>query len=87
MAGPIPEEMFTFYGDDYLFQITEKQGYRCYKMADVPIHHYLSRTLYSSGGAEYLGADQQAWLALGERRLGNPEAAASEWRKVYESFS
>jgi len=60
--GPIPSQVFTFFGDDYLYWMTRRCGFLGYKLTSVPIYHYLSKTLYHSRGAqEEWGPDYQKW--------------------------
>lgn len=69
-SGPIPSELFTFYGDDFLFGETLEQGYRAFMMLDNPIFHYLSQSLYSSGGADHFGDDLQNWSMYMAKKTG-----------------
>lgn len=71
-VGPVPSSLFTFYGDDWFFYGVKGFGFSWLRMMDNPVYHHLSRTLYSSGGAEYLGDDQDNWSRLMARGEKNP---------------
>jgi glycosyltransferase involved in cell wall biosynthesis len=80
-GGPIPETVFTFFGDDFLFDQSRVQGYKNIKVRSLMIFHFLSRSLYSSGGAETWGADIQGWNI--KRSHIEPVA---EWSKLMTKY-
>jgi hypothetical protein len=82
-AGPIPSDrIYTFYGDDYLYHICVEMGFKRGIMVNVPIHHYLSQTLYSTGTQETFGDDEQAWRAIrGERAKGIRPDGQTAWKE------
>lgn len=41
VSKPIPSELHTFCGDDFLFRQIVRQGYWALKMTDVPIYHHV----------------------------------------------
>jgi len=86
-AGPIPDVYSrTFFGDDYLFMCAREQGYTWIEMMDVPVHHYLSRTLYSSGGANDCGSDEKGYREFMAKRTPN-KRTAKEATKTYKKPS
>jgi glycosyltransferase involved in cell wall biosynthesis/predicted O-methyltransferase YrrM len=88
-AGPIPsDEIYTFYGDDYLYHICVEQGFARYQMVNVPIHHYLSQTLYATGTHEKFGDDEVAWRRIRDARgAGTRPDGQKEWRKFQMKLS
>jgi ribosomal protein S30 len=71
MVSPIPEQLFTFYGDDWFFKCVRKNGGRAYRIANNTIFHYvgISRDLPKRDelGLPPLQCDRAAWEALNIR--------------------
>lgn len=63
-SEPMPDNIRTFFGDDYWFERVHACGYRWLKMIDNRIFHFVSQSLYESKGIDDWHGDLKQWEAF-----------------------
>jgi len=72
---PIPKELKTFCGDDWIFLEAMRLGYRWIKMMHNPIYHYVGATVGHTESNKSLDVDKRMFYKLtgiSLKELGNP---------------
>lgn len=72
---PIPKELKTFCGDDWIFLEAIKKGYKWVKMMHNPIYHYVGATVKYTESNKSLDSDKIRFAkitGISLKELGNP---------------
>lgn len=62
--GYVPASLHTFYGDDWFYKGVLEKGRIHYRLLDVPIYHYGSKTLQATGLQKNYNPERAAWNDL-----------------------
>ncbi|HPC84217.1 MAG TPA: glycosyltransferase family A protein [Thermoanaerobaculaceae bacterium] len=68
-AGPIPEGLETYFGDDYLFAATLELGFLAARMMNVGVYHYENATVRETSAFARYEKDRAAWFRVVASRI------------------